>query len=190
MEARRAGDVTERKRRFAALLRNSAVLRFGLSLVARVLAPRPPVGAVGALFDGDGRVLLVEHVFRTDFPWGLPGGWVRRGEDPAHAVAREIREELGLTVEVGPLLLTEPVGRTSRSTHPPHLGLAYACSLVGGTASLSAEVVSIEWTHPHEIRHELAPLQHKAVLLAADALARAKRDATRQPRNSANQALE
>lgn len=36
--------------------------------------------------------------------WELPGGKPEAGESPEECVAREVREELGLTVEVGPLL--------------------------------------------------------------------------------------
>ena len=163
----------ERKRWLAALLRESATLRLGLSVVARVIAPRQPVGAVGAVFDEQGRVLLVEHVFRTDFPWGLPGGWIERGEDPRRTVKREIQEELGLSVEVGPLLLSEQIGMARRSTHPRHLGLAYCCRLTGGIWNPTSEVLSVEWTRPDEIRHELAPFQQKAVMLGAELLHRA-----------------
>jgi ADP-ribose pyrophosphatase YjhB (NUDIX family) len=148
-------------------------MRFGLSVVARIIAPRQPVGAVGAVFDTEGRVLLVEHVFRTDFPWGLPGGWVDRGEDPRRAVAREIGEELGLSVHVGPLLLSEQIGMAERSTHPRHLGLAYGCRLLGGREKTTSEVVSLEWCRPAELGHELAPFQRKAVQLGAEALERA-----------------
>ncbi len=173
MEARRASSVsTDRKRRFSALVRGSSVLRFGLSVVARVIAPRQPVGAVGAVFDDEGRVLLVEHVFRTDFPWGLPGGWVERGEAPEHTVGRELGEELGLTVDVGPLLLSEQVGMTDQSTHPRHLGLAYGCRLTGGVCTPTSEVASVEWVRPHEIRRELAPFQHRAVMRGAEVLER------------------
>ena len=56
------------------------------------------MGAVAAVFDDAGKVLLVEHVFRTDYPWGLPGGWVAPGEAPVDAVRREIEEELQLQV--------------------------------------------------------------------------------------------
>jgi 8-oxo-dGTP diphosphatase len=172
VEERRAADLnTDRKRRLSQFVRDSRLLRLALSVVARVMAPRQPVGAVGAVFDDAGRVLVVEHMFRTDFPWGLPGGWIERGEDPRQTVAREIAEELGFTVEVGPLLLSEPVGLVPRSTHPRHLGLAYCCRLTGGTGKPTSEVVSLQWLRPEEIRHELAPFQHKAITLAAAALA-------------------
>ncbi|WP_414943372.1 NUDIX domain-containing protein [Amycolatopsis sp. cmx-11-32] len=51
--------------------------------------------AAGALFvDGD-RVLLVRKTYGNR--WDIPGGYVDRGESPAAACARELREELGIT---------------------------------------------------------------------------------------------
>jgi 8-oxo-dGTP pyrophosphatase MutT (NUDIX family) len=164
MEERHAADlISARKRRFSGMLRNRALLRAMLRIAAWFKAPRQPVGAVGVVFDDLGRVLLVEHVFRTDFPWGLPGGWVERGEDPRDTVRREVQEELGLSVDVGSLLLSEQIGLTEKSTHPPHLGLAFACRLLSGTCRVSSEVVSVEWVSPGEIQQQLAPFQSKAI---------------------------
>ena len=64
-----------------------------------------PVVGVGAIvFDAAGRVLLVE---RGKPPgeglWTVPGGRLEHNETLAQAVAREVREETGLIVEVGAL---------------------------------------------------------------------------------------
>lgn len=55
--------------------------------------------------DTEGRVLLCELTYKRD--WDLPGGVVEVGESPKLAVAREVREELGLDLEPGELLLTD-----------------------------------------------------------------------------------
>jgi 8-oxo-dGTP diphosphatase len=62
--------------------------------------------AAGVLFFDDAdRILLVQPTYKDH--WDIPGGYVETGETPAQAAAREIREELGLEVAVGPLLVTD-----------------------------------------------------------------------------------
>jgi len=55
--------------------------------------------------DHDARVLLCQLTYKQD--WDLPGGVVEVGESPQLAVAREVEEELGLTLAAGALLLTD-----------------------------------------------------------------------------------
>jgi ADP-ribose pyrophosphatase YjhB (NUDIX family) len=54
---------------------------------------------------GDERVLLCRLTYKND--WDLPGGVVEVGESPQLAVSREVEEELGLSIEAGPLVLTD-----------------------------------------------------------------------------------
>ena len=44
-------------------------------------------------------VLLVRHTYGPRTRWELPGGGVKRGEEPLAAARREAREELGLEIE-------------------------------------------------------------------------------------------
>jgi 8-oxo-dGTP diphosphatase len=57
------------------------------------------VGVAGVVFDDRDRVLLLRHRFWPAGSWGLPGGYVRAGEQPEAALARELREETGSAVE-------------------------------------------------------------------------------------------
>lgn len=73
--------------------------------------PRKRVAAGVVVVDAHGRVLLVEPAYKPG--WEVPGGLVESGESPRAGAARECREELGLDVQVGRLLVTDyvPVGR-------------------------------------------------------------------------------
>lgn len=67
--------------------------------------PRKRMGA-GVLLSGPaGRVLLVEPTYKPD--WEIPGGCVEAGESPLAAAQRELKEELGLALPVGRLLVTD-----------------------------------------------------------------------------------
>lgn len=66
---------------------------------------RPYVAAGVLFFDDAGRILLVQPTYK-DY-WDIPGGYVETGETPAQAAAREVREELGIEVPVGPLLVAD-----------------------------------------------------------------------------------
>lgn len=62
--------------------------------------------ATGALLtDPDGQVLLVKPNYREH--WTLPGGMVDHGEAPEQALRRELKEELGLDLAVGRLLVID-----------------------------------------------------------------------------------
>ncbi len=160
------------KRQLAGWLQRFPPLRWLLAVGVRLVVPRHYVGAVGAIFNDAGQVLLLEHVFRPYFPWGLPGGWVERDESPAEAVRREIEEELGLAVEIKQLLLCELQGSGSLKYSPRSLGFVYYCRLNGESQSLlaqaqhSREILSIEWVDPVAITYPLTPLEYKGVALA------------------------
>ena len=67
--------------------------------------PTAPVAAVGGVvLDGD-RVLLVRRALPPRQGEGsLPGGRLELGESLVEGAAREVREETGLVVEVGPVV--------------------------------------------------------------------------------------
>lgn len=67
---------------------------------------RDPVECVGAVVaDRDGRFLMIQRGQEPDMGrWSIPGGRVEPGESDTDAVAREVLEETGLEVRVGPLV--------------------------------------------------------------------------------------
>lgn len=59
---------------------------------------RPHTRGVKCVLRAGDRVLLVRHSYGSR-GWDLPGGSVRRGEQPESAARREMREELGVDVD-------------------------------------------------------------------------------------------
>jgi 8-oxo-dGTP diphosphatase len=67
--------------------------------------PERPIVGVGAVIVNDGRVVLVKRRYEPlAGRWSLPGGTLELGETLEAGVAREMREETGLEVEVGPVI--------------------------------------------------------------------------------------
>lgn len=130
--------------RFVAnLLRRNTWLGVPLNSIIRLSRPKYTIGAVGVLFNSQGQVLLVEHVFHPETPWGLPGGWVNRREDPAQTVIRELHEELALRVTIERIIAVSVDPRMGN-----HIDIAYLCRTVDAVGRLSRELLAYEWYDP------------------------------------------
>jgi 8-oxo-dGTP pyrophosphatase MutT (NUDIX family) len=66
-----------------------------LYILAQALFKPVAYAVAGAIVDDQGRVLLARHHYKMG--WQLPIGGVERGEPAAHAVLREMKEEVGLS---------------------------------------------------------------------------------------------
>jgi 8-oxo-dGTP diphosphatase len=65
-----------------------------------------PRVAAGALFvDEHGRILLLRPTYKQY--WDIPGGYIEHGESPLDACVREVREEIGLDVQITNLLVID-----------------------------------------------------------------------------------
>lgn len=94
------------------------------------------VGVTGLGIDQQGRVILARHRFGAP-QWRFLGGFLARREGVQEALAREIREETGLGIEVGPVLEVVTGYRWQR------VELVFAYRVVSGTERLSDEVAEV-----------------------------------------------
>ncbi len=125
-------------RRVAEVLQKAPWIVGAARSIWRLGQPKFTAGAVGVVFNPQRQVLLVEHVFHPYAPWGLPGGWIDRNENPSQTVIRELREELHLTVEANSLLLVE-------TDFGNHLDFAYLCDAKSAVGKLSSELLDYGW---------------------------------------------
>lgn len=101
---------------------------------------------VAAVVRRDGALLVTRRPDRPGAPgqWEFPGGKVEPGEGEPEALRREIREELGCAVEVGPLLL-----RHAHRYPELEVELAfYAARLPSDAAPRPLGVAEIAWAPP------------------------------------------
>ena len=116
------------------------------------------VGTTGLVRDGQGRVLLLRHRFWPEGRQvGLPGGYAIAGERLEDAVAREVREETGLRIEVAHVLQVSSGFRL-------RIGVTYAAELVGGEWDVDRrEVISAEFTPIDALPADLMPNHRRLI---------------------------
>ncbi len=117
----------------------------------RLINPTFMVGAMALIQDDQGRVLLLEHTYRREQPWGLPGGWLKRAESPEAGMEREVLEETGLHVQVERLLAADFYKHEQ-------CDLLYCCRVLSGTYHATDET-SASWWCPLSELPELLPNQ-------------------------------
>src|SRR4051812_9053376 len=116
--------------------------------------PERPIVGVGAVVVDAGKVLLVRRRYEPlKGRWSLPGGAVEVGEPLERAVAREILEETGLVIDVGPVVeVLDRITHDEQQRVQYHYVLIdYLCHPVGGTLAPGSDVDAAVWAHPAEL---------------------------------------
>lgn len=115
-------------------------------------------GVTGVVRDEKGRVLLLRHrLWPPSRQWGFPTGYAIKGERHEDTIAREVREETGLTVEAGRLV-------KARSGFRYRIELYYEATLVGGLDGLvldGKEVLEARLFHVDELPEGLAEVHRE-----------------------------
>lgn len=110
-----------------------------------------------AIFDDEGRVLLLDHVFRPDSGWGLPGGFLSGGEQPEAGVRREIREEIGIELKDVELLFARSLGGLRQ------IEIYFRAKAAGIPQPRSLEIKRAEWFTRDALPPDLAKDQIRLI---------------------------
>jgi ADP-ribose pyrophosphatase YjhB (NUDIX family) len=117
---------------------------------------RQRIAAYGVCCDAEGRLLLARASSSLTLQgrWFLPGGGVQHGESPPQSLRREIEEESGLTVELGPLLdVLSDVRTLPDGTSLHTVRLVYRVESWSGTLRPESDGTTdaVGWFSPDEV---------------------------------------
>ena len=137
-----------------------------ITRASRVYPDRPFVG-VGAVVLAAQDIVLVKRRFEPlADEWSLPGGALELGETMTIGVAREIREETRLQVEVGPVIdVFDRIVRDDADQVQYHYVLVdFLCRVVGGTLAPGSDVSQAVLAAPNALEEYRLTSKARAVI--------------------------
>jgi ADP-ribose pyrophosphatase YjhB (NUDIX family) len=125
--------------------------------VSRIGQARFAVTVAAMIFDDENRILLLEHVFRADNGWGVPGGFVNKGEKPEDALRRELREEAKIELDDIRILFARQLDVVKQ------VEIYYRARAIGEPTPSSIEIKSAAWFSVDALPPELSRDQRKLI---------------------------
>jgi ADP-ribose pyrophosphatase YjhB (NUDIX family) len=138
--------------------------------------PSRPIVGVGAVIFVEERVVLIKRRYEPlAGQWSLPGGTLEVGETLEAGIAREVLEETGLVVEVGPvvevfdrILLDE-----NRQVVYHFVLIDYLCRPLGGELQHGSDVADVTLAHPDAlVQYGVTPKATAIIRRAAEVMRR------------------
>jgi 8-oxo-dGTP diphosphatase len=110
---------------------------------------RRPIKVVCAIIEQGNSFLVAQRSRRQSQAelWEFPGGKIRSAETPEDALAREIREELGVDITVGKQLRPNVHAYRDKTIEL----IPLLCSISGGSP-VPSEHSDVRWVNAHEAR--------------------------------------
>jgi ADP-ribose pyrophosphatase YjhB (NUDIX family) len=113
---------------------------------------RNPAPTVGCVIVRDARALVA---VRAGEPWkgqiDVPGGFLAVGEDPTEGLRREVREELGVEIDVSDADYVQTVSHRYEDDGEWLISMGFKARLVSGEPSPSDDVAAVKWVGPGDL---------------------------------------
>lgn len=132
--------------------------------------PERPIVGVGAVIVEAGRVLLVKRRYEPlAGRWSIPGGTLELGETLEDGVAREMREETGLQIAVGPVIevFDRIMFDAERRVRYHFVLVDYLCWPIGGDLQAGSDVDEAVLVDPQELDAYDLTVKAQAVIARA-----------------------
>ena len=143
--------------------------------MSRVYPDRPVVAVGAAVCRGD-QVLVVQRAREPSLgAWTVPGGMVDLGERLQEAAAREVREECGIEIAVGPVVeVLDNIVRDDQGRVRFHYAIIdFAARYIGGDLRPNDELMDAAWITPTQftaygVRPKAQAVLRKALRMLGD----------------------
>ncbi|MDQ3712483.1 MAG: NUDIX domain-containing protein [Acidobacteriota bacterium] len=123
--------------------------------IVRVTQTKFTASAAVIIENEKGEILLLDHVLRPDSGWGIPGGFLGFGEQPAEAVRRELIEETGLELEMVEMIRVRVVNR--------HIEILFRAKANGVASVKSREINAFGWFKVDEMPEKMNQTQKSII---------------------------
>ncbi|HSK72087.1 MAG TPA: NUDIX hydrolase [Pyrinomonadaceae bacterium] len=123
--------------------------------ITRLSQDKFTVSAAAIVLNEKGEVLLLDHVFRSQLSWGLPGGFIEHGESPEEGIRREIYEETGLELENLGILRVRTINR--------HIEILFRATAKGKAEVKSREIKAAGWFKPDDLPEKISHVQKNLI---------------------------
>jgi 8-oxo-dGTP diphosphatase len=143
-------------------------------VTSRIFPDRPIVSVGAVILDAERVVLVKRGRPPLQGQWSLPGGVVELGETLEEALVREVLEETGLAVEVGPVV--EVLDRVQRAADGRieyhYVIIDYLCRPHGNTLICGSDADDVKWAAvgdvvQHQVTRQVREVVDKAIALAS-----------------------